>query len=103
MPSQVIEGLTAHDVERLAYSPLAGEYDFIVCGAASSGSVVARRLAENPGVSARVPGAGGHDATPSVMTRALWPTNLGSHRDWAFQSEPNAHINNRWLGMVLPQ
>jgi choline dehydrogenase-like flavoprotein len=66
----VIEGLTAHDVERLAYSSLAGEYDFIVCGAASSDSVVARRLAENPDVSARVPEAGGHDATPSVMTRA---------------------------------
>ena len=87
----------ASDVERLAYSELAAEYDFVVCGAGSSGSVVARRLAENPDVSVLLLEAGPHDATPSVMIPALWPTNLGSERDWAFPSEPNPHINNRAL------
>jgi choline dehydrogenase len=32
-------------------SDLKAQYDFIVCGSGSSGSVVARRLAENPDVS----------------------------------------------------
>jgi choline dehydrogenase len=90
-----------HDVERLASSKLGAEYDFIVCGSGSSGSVVARRLAENPNVSVLLLEAGTHDATPSVMIPDLWPTNLGTERDWAFSSEPNPHINNRVLPMSM--
>jgi choline dehydrogenase len=86
-----------HRMEELARSKLAPEYDFIVCGAGSSGSVIARRLAENRDVSVLLLEAGTHDATPSVMDPGLWPTNLGTERDWAFRSEPNPHINDRTL------
>jgi hypothetical protein len=31
----------------------------------------------------------------------LWPTNLGSERDWAFRAEPNPHLNGRVLPMSM--
>ena len=72
-----------------------GSYDFIVCGAGSSGSVVARRLAENPSVEVLLIEAGGSDEVPTVMEPAAWPANLGSATDWGFVAEPNPHLNGR--------
>ncbi|HEX4167177.1 MAG TPA: GMC family oxidoreductase N-terminal domain-containing protein, partial [Bryobacteraceae bacterium] len=76
-------------------SELKSEYDFIVCGSGSSGSVVARRLAENPEVNVLLLEAGGDDDVPPVMEAIQWPLNLGSERDWSFQAQPNPHINGR--------
>jgi choline dehydrogenase len=76
-------------------------YDFIVCGGGSSGSVVARRLAENAGCQVLLIEAGGDDEAESVLDPALWPTNLGSARDWGFQAEPNPHLDGRALSMSM--
>jgi choline dehydrogenase len=76
-------------------SELRPQYDFIVCGSGSSGSVVARRLAENPDVSVLLLEAGGTDDVPSVIEANQWPINLGSDRDWNFQGQPNRHVNGR--------
>jgi choline dehydrogenase len=81
--------------QRTLGAELAPQYDFIVCGSGSSGSVVARRLAENPDVSVLLLEAGGHDDVSEVMRAEQWPANLGSERDWNFAAQPNPHLNGR--------
>ena len=70
-------------------------YDFVVCGAGSSGSVVARRLSDDPQVRVMLVEAGGYDNHPAVQIPDLWPTNIGSERDWAFQGEPDPGLDGR--------
>src|SRR6202011_537765 len=54
-------------------------YDFIVCGSGSSGSVVARRLAENAEAIVLLLEAGGSDDVPSIMEAGQWPLNLAAN------------------------
>jgi len=93
--------MRARDNQAQLTARLQPHYDVVVCGAGASGSVVARRLAENPDVQVLLLEAGGSDEAESVLNPALWPTNLGKERDWGFQAEPNPHLNGRQLPLSM--
>jgi choline dehydrogenase len=79
--------------------PLKANYDYIVCGSGSSGSVVARRLAEDERTSVLLIEAGVSDVSDTVAIASKWPLNLGSERSWNYKSEPNANLNGRTLAI----
>jgi choline dehydrogenase len=72
-----------------------GQFDFIVCGAGTSGSVVAGRLAANPAVKVLLLEAGGTDELELVMNPNFWVKTLQSDLDWGFIAEKNPYLNGR--------
>lgn len=77
------------------------QFDFIVCGSGSSGSVVAGRLAEHPEVRVLLLEAGGDDEIPQVRAAGQWPLNLGTERDWNFRAAPDNAVNGRSVPMSM--
>ncbi|WP_306213777.1 GMC family oxidoreductase [Actinoplanes sp. RD1] len=76
-------------------------YDYIVCGAGSSGSTVAGRLAEDPGVTVLLIEAGGDDSRESIQNPDLWPLNLGTDAVWNFTTAPSPALGGRSLDYAM--
>lgn len=81
--------------------PTDRHYDFIVCGAGTAGCVVAARLADQRSARVLLIEAGAAYTGPEIVEPALWPLNLGTERDWAFEGQPNPHLNGRRLSLNM--
>lgn len=58
------------------------EYDYVVVGAGTAGSVLAARLSEDQGVSVLLLEAGGAGAPEFIAHPPAWPRLLGTSRNW---------------------
>ncbi|MGF6272361.1 choline dehydrogenase [Massilia sp. UYP11] len=97
--AQQASAIAANQAERARN--LLAQYDYIVCGAGSSGCVVASRLSENPDVKVLLLEAGGDDQAPSILNPGVWYTNLGTEREWGDESTPQRHLNGRSVKLAM--
>jgi choline dehydrogenase len=70
--------------------------DYLVIGAGSAGSVVARRLLD-AGRSVHVIEAGPADTNPAIHSPQGWPALFEGPSDWAIHTTPQQHAHNRTL------
>jgi choline dehydrogenase len=71
------------------------EYDYIVVGTGSGGSVLSSRLSENPNRRVLALEAGGSEIPENARIAPLWFTLLGSPVDWGYQSVPQPALDGR--------
>jgi choline dehydrogenase len=83
-------------------SALKSSYDYIVIGSGASGSVVARRLAENRNAQVLLLEAGGEDLKPGILITETWFFNQGTDLDWNFGAERSPSVNSRSMTRGLP-
>jgi choline dehydrogenase len=71
------------------------EYDFIVVGTGSAGSVVINRLSESEDVKVLALEAGGRNLPEAAINPAIWPSLLGTEFDWDYSTVSQSGLANR--------
>ena len=82
------------------HAPLAREYDFIIVGGGSGGSVMARRLAERSDATVLLIEAGPSDVGVAAIDDAgRWTALLRGVYDWGYDYAPTPYVNGRRIGI----
>jgi len=97
---EAFAGQVRHNQHELA-ARISLPFDFIVCGAGTSGCVVAARLAADPNLRVLLIEAGGHDESELVQDPNRWPMTLGGEMDWGFVAQGNPQLNGRALAYSM--
>ena len=75
-------------------------YDYVIIGAGSAGSVLARRLSEDAGISVLVLEAGGSDRSVIVAMPAALTMPMNTKRfNWGMVTEPEPGLNGRRINL----
>jgi choline dehydrogenase-like flavoprotein len=72
-------------------------FDFVVVGAGPAGCAIAARLSEDPTTTVLLLEAGPPDSKMEIRIPAAFTKLFKTEYDWAFTTEPEAHLQNRRL------
>ncbi len=74
------------------------DYDYVIVGAGSAGSVVANRLiTADPSTTVLLLEAGGADTRPEIFIPSALPALFGTEVDWAYLTEPEPGLDGRQI------
>jgi choline dehydrogenase-like flavoprotein len=71
------------------------DFDYIIVGAGSAGSVLAARLTEDPDVTVALVEAGDRDDALEINVPVMFPHLFKTKFDWDFTSEPELALGQR--------